>query len=191
MGRSQKYGRLVGLFQAAGHVSQACDLGFPRRLEARTPSAWLRDIEQRAAERAPLVVVVRLGDYRRHGGAFGNLTRTYYAAGLERLDASPTRPLWLFCDEGATGLEFLPPHVREQTWVVPQPPDEPKEHVLLAASHGDGYVIANSTFAWWAAWMSGPRSSVVMPEPWFRRRSPEGIAPHEWTQVPADWSQLT
>lgn len=185
--RSAPYGRILGRFQAAAHVVQACQLGFPRRLEPVRRCPWLAELEQQAREEAPVVVVVRLGDYRRHSATFGNLTRDYYANGLRVSDPSSERPIWLFCDEAETGLQFLPSEARDRTWVVPQPADEPKEHVLLAASHGTSYVIANSTFAWWAAWMSGPASQVVLPDPWFRVRSPEGIAPPEWQAVPAAW----
>lgn len=190
LGQSASYRRIVGRFQAAAHVAEACRLGFPRRLQPITRSPWLLDLEQRASDESPLVAIVRLGDYRRHAARFGNLTQSYYADGLETLDPNRERPIWLFCDEGANGLEFLPDQVRERTWVVPQPDDEPKEHVLLAAGLGNGYVIANSTFAWWAAWMSGPQSEIVLPDPWFRRLSPEGIAPPDWETVRADWAAI-
>ena len=184
---SARHARLVGFFQSAEHVSLACDLGLPRRLPARAPSDWLVDLEQRAEQEDPLVVVVRLGDYRALQHSHGLLGPEFFGRGLAALDPDRSRRIWLFCDELAAGLEYLPRHARERAWVVPQPADLPKEHILLAASRGRDHVIANSTFAWWAAWMSGDGSRVVAPRPWLRGRSVDGILPASWQGLDAGW----
>jgi hypothetical protein len=183
-----RYGRVVGYFQSARHVAAACALGFPRTLAVREPGGWLRDLTARAASEAPLVVVVRLGDYREADPVLGLLGPEYFRRGLELLDPEGSRRVWLFCDEGEGGLAFLPPDVRSRTWVVPQPVGVAKEQVLLGASLGRDYVIANSTFAWWAAWMSGADSRVAVPDPWFRRRTVDGIRPESWAAIPWDWA---
>lgn len=185
---SARYSRLVGYFQSEAHVSLACELGLPRRLRARQPGAWLADLEQRAAQEDPLVVIVRLGDYRAAHRVIGLLQPDYFGRGLAALDPDASRRIWLFCDELDAGLAFLPAEARERTWVVPQPAELPREHVLLAASRGRDYVIANSTFAWWAAWMSGDGSRVVAPRPWLLGRSVDGILPASWQGLDAAWS---
>ena len=181
-----RYGRLIGYFQSAAHVQLACDLGLPRKLSVPRPSAWLTDVEQRAAEESPLVVVVRLGNYRKHHHVIGLLGPDYFREALARVD-DPSRRIWLVCDELEAGLEFLPAEARERTWVVPQPAGLPKEQILLGAAAGRDYVIANSTFAWWAAWMSGEGSRVVAPRPWLRTRPVEGILPDAWEAIAPDW----
>jgi hypothetical protein len=185
---SERYARLVGYFQSAAHVSRACELGFPRRLGVPSPGPWLTDLRQRAAAEDPLIVIVRLGDYRQLHLTLGLLGPGYFRRGVEQLDAQRSRRIWLFCDELDVGLQMLPPGERERTWVVPQPAEVPKEQILLGASVGRDYVIANSTFAWWAAWMSRGDSSVVAPSPWYRGRSVEGILPAGWQAVDAEWT---
>jgi hypothetical protein len=185
---SEPYGRLAGYFQSAAHVSRACELGFPRRLSVPMPGPWLTDLRQRAAGEDPLVVIVRLGDYRHRQHSLGLLGPGYFRCGLGLLDAQRSRRIWLFCDERDVGLQMLPPGDRARTWVVPQPAEVPKEQILLGASLGRDYVIANSTFAWWAAWMSGENSQVVAPSPWYRGRSAEGILPAQWTTIEAEWA---
>jgi hypothetical protein len=50
---------------------------------------------------------------------------------------------------------------------------------------GEGYVIANSTFSWWGAYLS--RSSnplIIAPRPWFSKvESPRDLIPDSWLTI--------
>jgi len=50
---------------------------------------------------------------------------------------------------------------------------------------GYGYVIANSTFSWWAAYLSrNLNSSVVSPDPWFTGiPEPTYLIPKGWKRI--------
>jgi hypothetical protein len=185
--RPGHFSRLYGYFQSAEYARSARALGFPHRLSLVGESSWLRDLTQRAREESPVVVIVRLGDYRAHGETFGLLEPEYFAEGLRLVDANRDRRIWLFCDEGEAGLHYLPESTRRRVWVVPQPVGTSKEAILLGASLGRDYVIANSTFAWWAAWMSDPGSRVVAPDPWLRAYGLPGIHPGDWIRIDWDW----
>ncbi len=44
------------------------------------------------------------------------------------------------------------------------------------------FIIANSSFGWWGAWLAENRQKkVIMPFPWVRNSSSEGIYPEGWT----------
>ncbi len=50
------------------------------------------------------------------------------------------------------------------------------------------FIIANSAFSWWAAWLGGhPMKTVCVPSVWNRgeRRFPRDLFPPAWTVVPA------
>lgn len=55
--------------------------------------------------------------------------------------------------------------------------------VMTACDH---FVIANSSFSWWAAWLGrNPEKLVVAPEPWFQSRSLD-----EGDLLPTPWIRL-
>jgi hypothetical protein len=61
-------------------------------------------------------------------------------------------------------------------------------HVLAEMAACDHFVIANSSFAWWAAWLGERRPGphiVVAPAGWMTRGSPEDTIPERWTRT--DW----
>jgi hypothetical protein len=53
------------------------------------------------------------------------------------------------------------------------PPDTELRSIagMLAMAAGDGIIISNSTFSWWAGWLISqrdPHATVIAPRPWFR-----------------------
>lgn len=189
--RPAHFSRIYGYFQSAEYVRSARELGFPHRLTLVEESMWLTDVTQRAREESPVVVVVRLGDYRAHRDTLGLLEPEYFEKGLRLVDPGHERRIWLFCDEAEAGLHYLPRSARHRVWVVPQPEGIAKESILLGASLGRDYVIANSTFAWWAAWMRDPGSRVVAPDPWLRAYDLREILPQDWTRIAWNWETGT
>jgi hypothetical protein len=61
--------------------------------------------------------------------------------------------------------------------------------VLKVMSLGKVFVISNSTFGWWAAYLAGFEHNDVRtyyPEPWFKEiPQPEGLFPSNWRSKPA------
>jgi hypothetical protein len=56
--------------------------------------------------------------------------------------------------------------------------------VMRQCSH---FVLSNSTFSWWAAWLgAGPRSMVCFPSVWNRGepRFPRDMMPSNWVRIP-------
>ena len=60
---------------------------------------------------------------------------------------------------------------------------------LQAMRLGRGYVIANSTFSWWAAYLSlNPGVEVVAPSPWFMgMEDPKELIPPNWKKFDAGY----
>jgi len=54
---------------------------------------------------------------------------------------------------------------------------------MLLLSGCTHFVLSNSTFGWWAAWLSGaPGKNIIVPEPWYNDPSMRHIhpAPDSW-----------
>jgi hypothetical protein len=53
--------------------------------------------------------------------------------------------------------------------------------------HFSAYIISNSTFAWWAAFLRENQGApVYAPDPWFQgMASPNKLIPEDWTRVKA------
>ena len=61
--------------------------------------------------------------------------------------------------------------------------------VLETMRHGNGYVIANSTFSWWGAFLSRtPNAKVIGPEPWFKTKGgPNDLIVEPWKGIDPAW----
>jgi hypothetical protein len=141
------------------------------------------------AAAGPVVAVsFRRGDYVRYGW---QLPFLYYERALERITAEvPGASFLVFGDD--------PEFVRLATgWVARYGPasdayqltDGALEHLVLA-SQCDHAVIANSTFAWWGAWLGEhrpgrPPGLVLAPSAYPERFGPD-IVPDRWQIVPSD-----
>lgn len=158
-------------------------LGGPR--PAR-PCEWFDELASRAREERPIIVHVRLGDYRHLPG--WALATAYYEAALTQLQRrTALHRVWLFSDEPNAALSILRPALKAfQTDVIEPPPQcAHPATVFSVMSLGTGYVIANSTFSYWAARLSGVEADrIFAPDPWFV----EG--PKLTSIVPRDWQRL-
>jgi hypothetical protein len=144
----------------------------------------LRQIQSRNA----VCLHVRRGDYvsSAQTAAFhGALDHSYYQRALTALGpALDNATLYLFSDDP----EFCRAQMRfdlPTVIVAPQKPDQPWEdlHLMSACRH---FVIANSSFSWWGAWLgthAGKR--VVAPARWFldKEHDTRDLCPSEWMRL--------
>jgi hypothetical protein len=67
---------------------------------------------------------------------------------------------------------------------INQPPGSTDALTLLLAATFKKFVIANSSFSWWAAWLSGS-TEVVAPKDWFARPDldSQDVCPKDWVLI--------
>jgi hypothetical protein len=138
----------------------------------------LADIER------PLVVHVRLSDYLNEKG-FGIPTLEYYSSGIKQiLETSNCNSIWLFSDDLELARNFLPADLVLPIRLIGQV-NNSTALTFEIMRLGYGYVIANSTFSWWAAYLSrNLNSSVVSPDPWFTGiPEPTYLIPKGWKRI--------
>jgi hypothetical protein len=144
----------------------------------------LKEYELLAALETPLIVHVRLSDYLNQAN-FGIPSNEYYAEGIKKLvDTGKFSKVWLFSDDLETaklimpldcGLEFRFFGALNESSAV----------TFEVMRLGFGYVIANSTFSWWAAFLCRNEGvDVIAPSPWFAGMDdPLDLIPKNWVRV--------
>jgi len=149
-------------------------------------SPEVNNYELLAESEKPLVVHVRLGDYLNEKG-FGNLPSSYYNEAITKaLRMASFGSLWLFSDDVNEAKKILPSNITLPIRVISQVQNS-TALTFQVMRLGHGFVIANSTFSWWAAYLRfNLDAKIIAPTPWFRD-FPEPIAliPNEWFRVDA------
>lgn len=127
----------------------------------------------------PLMVHARRADYIQSG--FVQLGKEYYNNALKEFDDDCT--IFAFSDD----IDWLNNTLGRKVIAVSGQGLKDYEELMLMAS-GKYFVIANSTFSWWGAWLSNhPGKKVVAPKRWFANhlwyRANNDVVPEDWIRV--------
>lgn len=174
--QSEKY------FQSyANQIHDDCAFRSPPRPEAQ---GWLNEIEQSTA----VAVHVRRGDYvtNPHTAAVhGVCDPDYYQAAADALlrrVAGPT--FFVFSDDPDWAEANL--HLPGRTKTVRGNQERADHEDLRLMSACRHFIIANSSFSWWGAWLGNANDKcVVAPRRWFQnyRADTKDLLPEGWLQV--------
>ena len=173
---------LIGYFQTYKYASERTVYQSLMSLEISNPTEMFRLIEGEVKSEKPLIIHIRRGDYLNSG--FGILGQEYYSEALMALGASSQKEIWVFSDETDQKelLGLLPDQYRYRFILGNELSDSETFQIMR---HGSAYVIANSTFSWWAAFLRHSiESPVVAPKDWFyNSTSPRHLIPSYWIQA--------
>lgn len=135
------------------------------------------------------VIHIRRGDYIKDAANFGLLSRDYYSNALDQLfSKAPLNRVLLFSDDSsiAEEKEFEAIFEKYDVEYIETTNLDPAEVLLLMAG-GSSFVIANSSFSWWAAALS-ESADVYYPATWFRDEpQPLDLAFPFWRPVQSSW----
>ncbi len=166
------------------------DVAIFRTLEKLHPkerSITREHFEILAQNERPLVIHIRLGDYMIEE-KFGSLGIQYYSEALAKIwNPVLFEKIWVFSDEIDKAKEIIPIEFHKVArWF--QDIDQSTAQTFQLMRFGHGYIIANSTFSWWAGYLSLNRSAqVICPKPWFKGiDEPTDLIPLHWTRISVD-----
>ncbi len=135
-----------------------------------------------------IVLHVRRGDYvsKAHTHAIhGVCSPDYYARGIALLRERVKDPhCFIFSDDP----EWVADHLKlavPSTLVTHNIGKQDHEDLRLM-SRGKHFVIANSSFSWWGAWLSAhPGKQVIAPSRWYLNSpiSTHDLIPETWTRI--------
>jgi len=109
-----------------------------------------------------LALHIRRGDFLRNSGNHHNLSLDWYAKALQEFDED--RQVVIFSDDPQWCKEQ---DLFESDRFLVCETDSPY-HDLYLMSQCEDFIIANSTFSWWGAWLcQNDNKKVVAPSTWF------------------------
>jgi hypothetical protein len=170
---------IIGYFQTYKFASEV--INRKEKLFGQLNNQNFQEFKSLAVVEKPLLVHVRLGDYQLEE-QFGILTSEYYKAAIEYAwQKGEFNRIWLFSDQPEEALHRIPQHYRDKIRLI-EDDDLDSAETLQIMSLCQGYVIANSSFSWWAASFSDFKDPIVVtPKPWFiELPEPTDLIPPYW-----------
>lgn len=175
---------VIGYFQSSRFFSEKT-LALLKEMKYTQTIDGYEVYKEMALSLKPIIVHVRLGDYELEDG-IGLLPNSYYLNALSiALNEYPNSPIWIFSNDMPKTIErfkdfdFSNLVFVEDNW-------NSTSATFEIMRLGSSYVIANSSFSYWAALLSkAPKPLVIAPKPWFQGSlSPNEILPDNWKTVP-------
>jgi len=181
---SKKNLLLFGYFQSFKWVERADIKRNLINITLKKSSETLDNFVKLSAAEKPLIVHIRLGDYLKESN-FGIPSKEYYESGIKTIvNLGKCESIWLFSDDMQQARKILPDDIGLKVRYIDQV-DASTAATFEVMRLGFGYVIANSSFSWWAAYLSkNMNAEVVSPLPWF-----SGL-PEPVDLIPANWFRI-
>lgn len=111
-------------------------------------------------DQSPIALHIRRGDFLINSGNHHNLQMSYYENALEKFDSD--REVILFSDDvfWVSSQELFKP----DRFIISD--GNSPYHDLYLMTQCSDFIIANSTFSWWGAWLANT-GRVIAPSKWF------------------------
>jgi hypothetical protein len=179
--QNKKGNFLIGYFQTYRFMEDA-NLGeeFKKIVCVSENDEYLKILNE-VRETSHIMLHVRLGDYSQES-AFGILSEVYFKRALDRIkNEFKMNQIMLFSDEPEKALLLIPHELRKQLSVIPNNGMTSAE-TLQIMRNCKNFIISNSSFSWWAAYLAEAQpSTVIYPIPWFiRLNEPNELIPNSW-----------
>lgn len=172
---------LVGFFQTQKyfkHIKKEIKKDFKFKKQIRSECA---DIIDEVFD-DPIALHIRRGDFLINAANHHNLTLDYYEHALKKFHH--TRQVVIFTDDPDwVGAQDV---FKSKRFIVSQ--NNGAYHDMYMMSKCTDFIIANSTFSWWAAWLcENEDKMVVCPSKWFgvnnQDKNTKDLYPKGWLML--------
>jgi hypothetical protein len=139
-----------------------------------------------------ICIHIRRGDYvtNTHTNKFhGTCSEDYYQKAIDTLLKVVQNPVFfIFSDDIPWARENIAKLVGKHEVVCADQNDANTDYEDLRLMYNcKHFIIANSTFSWWGAWLASNKEKIVIaPEPWFggeQNKSADDLVPQEWIKI--------
>jgi hypothetical protein len=181
--KSNKSILLIGYFQSYRYSEQQKVINAMKTFELYDGSPKFNLKHNEAQRLEPVIFHVRLSDYLNEP-TIGVLSFNYFQSAMREVTKFNTRPVWVFSDDPEKARNFFELD-RSEGIEFFGPDDFSTLETLELMKTGSSLTISNSTFSWWAARLSSPKTRIVIaPEPWFiGQADPIDLIPVGWRRL--------
>jgi len=152
------------------------------------PSDYYKEMMDKMNTCESVTVHIRRGDYiseSKTKKVHDICNIKYYEKAISLLVEKVYSPsFFIFSDDISWAKENLKINY-PTTFVGPPNPIDYQE--LMTMSHSKHFIIANSTFSWWAAWLSNNKDKIVIsPSKWLRKENHDAkkaFLPENWLTI--------
>jgi hypothetical protein len=116
-----------------------------------------------------VAIHIRRGDYLKVPNFHTILQKEYYEKGKTILESKITNPTYIYFSEDTEWInETFKDSIRESDKIISGLSDIEEFQLMVNCNH---FILANSSFSWWASWFSDIHSEaiIVAPSQWFGR----------------------
>lgn len=179
-------GFFIGYFQTYRFAQNPSVFAQLMTLQPKKKSQSCLQTLERIAKEKPILVHVRLTDYV-FENSFGIPSEKYYLDALDYLrSVGMDNPIWIFSDDILAARRHLSNlnKIYDLHFVEMNGISDVENWYLMRFFAG--YVIANSSYSWWSAFLRQTQSSpVIYPLPWFSDgETPRDLFPVDWLPIP-------
>ena len=141
---------------------------------------------------SPIALHVRRGDYLKFQDQHPLCSISYYQSALEHFDSK--RNVIVFSDDYKWCSETS--IFKDRRFILAN--SYPAVNELCLMTLCNDFIIANSSYSWWGAWLSSqPKKKVICPEPWFgksplkKNHDTKDLLPNNWIKLNVASSKLS
>ena len=172
---------LIGYFQTFKYADDKEVFEKLQLLKLKKSGNEFYEYVKLARVETPIVVHIRRGDYSKEG-SFGLLGKKYYLNAInELISLGEIGSIWVFSDDISAAKNMLDGELNTTIRYFGDI-DNSASATMEVMRHGHGFVIGNSSFSWWSAFLRYNREAkVIAPRPWFAGQDePESLIPKDW-----------
>lgn len=175
-----------GNYQTPVYSDTLHNLGLFPNISILRPTNWFKEKSEIIRSVPTLGIHLRRGDYVNYSKDLGLLSQNYYFNILRTKVARSQIPdrIAVFSNDLVFAKDFaerLKNTLDVSVSVLDPPPDSTSAESMLLLSYCKEIATANSTWSWWAAYLSHA-SAIYIPDPWFRNYSGNFM-----NQFPSSW----
>jgi hypothetical protein len=153
------------------------------------PSTWFMEMANTISKKPVVALHVRRGDFLANPEHYGILGANYYKNAITAIPSGSKGALiWVFSDSLSLAQEMLSQIHESKFEYISPPPNSNALESLILMSLAEGLIVANSTFSFWAAYISKKSKFICYPA---RDRNGQVIVkgiPTEWIQIEESWN---